>query len=156
MNQKLSDWASLAEIVSAIAVVVTLIFLIAGIRDNTELTRASMFDSSMDSLNEIRLLIASDAEVARIWRAYREKEFDSLDDTGKTQAGELVMAMFGIYEKAYYAREYEVIGSREWERFEIQICIQLDRAQASREVLELVRITLTPSFMSYVRELCQG
>jgi len=156
MNQKLSDWASFAEIVSAVAVVVTLIFLIAGIRDNTEVTRASMFDRSMDSLNEIRLLIASDAEVARIWRAYRDKEFDLLDDVSKEQAGELAMAIFGIYEKAYYAREYEVIGSREWERFENQICIQLDRAQASPEVMELVRVILTPSFMSYVTELCQG
>lgn len=32
MNLKLSDWASIAEIVSGIAVVATLIFLIRGIQ----------------------------------------------------------------------------------------------------------------------------
>ena len=41
MKQKLSEWASIAEIVSGIAVVITLVFLIFGIRENTEVTRAA-------------------------------------------------------------------------------------------------------------------
>ena len=42
MNQKLSDWASIAEIVSSVAVVVTLIILIIEIRGNSEAVRADM------------------------------------------------------------------------------------------------------------------
>ena len=41
MNQKLSDWASLAEIISGVAVVVSLVVLIAEIRGNTDEVRAA-------------------------------------------------------------------------------------------------------------------
>jgi hypothetical protein len=41
MNKQLSDWASLAEIVSGIAVIMTLILLIFEIRGNTSEIRAS-------------------------------------------------------------------------------------------------------------------
>ena len=41
MNQKLSDWAGLAEIISSIAVVVSLVVLIVEIRGNTDEVRAA-------------------------------------------------------------------------------------------------------------------
>jgi hypothetical protein len=39
---KLEKWALIAEIVGGVSVVITLIFLIAGIRENTAVTRVSM------------------------------------------------------------------------------------------------------------------
>ena len=59
MTQKLSDWASIAEIVSGIAVVVALVFLVVGIRENTEMARASMYERTFDSLNQWRMDIAN-------------------------------------------------------------------------------------------------
>ncbi len=41
MNQKLSDWASIAEIVSGVAIVVTLIVLILQVQGNTDELRAA-------------------------------------------------------------------------------------------------------------------
>ncbi len=41
MNQKLSSWASIAEIVSSVAVIVTLVVLILEIRGNTQEIRAA-------------------------------------------------------------------------------------------------------------------
>jgi hypothetical protein len=41
MNKKLSDWASIAEIVSGVAAEIALIFLIVGIRSNSEMTRVA-------------------------------------------------------------------------------------------------------------------
>ena len=72
MNQKLSNWASIAEIIAAIGVIVTLIFLIVGIRENTEITRVTAFDRNMESVNQWRLEMAKDPELARIWRSRRE------------------------------------------------------------------------------------
>ena len=46
MNQKLADWASIAEIISGIAVVVTLIVLIVEVRDNTEVLRVSAYNDN--------------------------------------------------------------------------------------------------------------
>ena len=41
MNQKLSDWANLAEIVGSFAIVVTLVILIVEVRANTAATEAA-------------------------------------------------------------------------------------------------------------------
>lgn len=49
MNQKLAAWASIAEIVSGVAVVVTLVILIAEIRDNTRFLRVSAERQQTDS-----------------------------------------------------------------------------------------------------------
>jgi len=68
MNQRLSNWASISEIASGIGVIVTLIFLIAGIRDNTEITRSAAFDRNMESINQFRLELAKDSELTRIWQ----------------------------------------------------------------------------------------
>ena len=62
MNQKLSDWASIAEIISGIAVVVTLIFLIAGIRENTAVLRGSSYSNTLESLNQLQASIMADSE----------------------------------------------------------------------------------------------
>lgn len=52
---KLSGWASIAEIISGTAVLITLVFLVFGIRENTEITRAAAYDRNIDSLNQWRL-----------------------------------------------------------------------------------------------------
>jgi hypothetical protein len=156
MNQRLSDWASVAEIVSALAVVITLIFLLAGIRENTAAVQASMFDRNIDSLNEIRKTVYSDSEVARLWQAYRNGDIDSLDEINQIQAVHLASAVLTIYEKAYYANENNLIGPDEWERFEFQICNQLGRIESSASLKEMMEGALTPKFRSYVQGLCRA
>ena len=66
MNQKLSDWASIAEIVSGVAVVITLIFLIVGIRENTNVVRASAFSDNLSAFNDFSMTVAADAELRAV------------------------------------------------------------------------------------------
>jgi len=80
MNQKLADWASIAEILSGIAVVITLIVLVVGVRENTEVVRASMFDSIVDKMNGFQATVATDPDLLRIWTAYVEGSATDLDE----------------------------------------------------------------------------
>lgn len=70
MSRKLSDWANAAQIVSGIAVVVTLLFLILGIRENTAITRATAYDRNMDSLNYVRNVLVTDPETLDAWQKF--------------------------------------------------------------------------------------
>jgi len=150
MNQKLSNWASIAEIIAAIGVIVTLIFLIVGIRENTEITRVTAFDRNMESVNQWRLELAKDPELARIWRSRRDLAGLSEDDQLR-----LVMlhgSLWGIYEKSYYAREYGLLGQAEWSRFETTMCRQIN--SMNPESWSPMTVTLTPQFVSYAEGLC--
>jgi len=70
MKLKLSDWASVAEIASGIAVVLTLVILILSINKNTAVTQASMFAGLVEDLNNIYYTVVPDPELRRIWSQY--------------------------------------------------------------------------------------
>jgi hypothetical protein len=159
---KLSDWASIAEIASGVAVVVTLIFLIVGIRENTAITRASAFDRNMESVNQFRLEIAKDPELTRIWQSQREllslnwvEQPQGSNGIDSTRAILLSGTLWGIYEKSYYAHQYGLIGTDEWARFELQMCSRMK--DLGSEIWDrLARETLSPQFTEYARVLCSN
>ena len=66
MKKRLQIIALFAEVVSGIAVVVSLVFLIIELRESTNVARASAYESSVDSLNTWRLTIAQDPELAEL------------------------------------------------------------------------------------------
>lgn len=157
MNRKLSDWASIAEIVSGVAVLVTLVFLVVGIRENTAITRASMFDSSMNSVTEFRSLVISDPELADLWDTFRldDQEFEALERTDRTRLRQMVMMVFEAYQRAYYARSYGVLGESEWSRFEMQMCLQYERAKPVEEIFSAMDIVLAPEFRTFMQGTCE-
>lgn len=150
MNHRLSNWASIAEIVAAIGVIVTLVFLILEIRENTEITRADAFDRNMESINQWRVELAKDAELTRIWRSRENPAILTEDDQFR-----LIMlqgSLWGIYEKSYFAREYGVLGESEWSRFETQMCFQMD--SMSPQSWTGMVVSLTSQFMRYAESVC--
>ena len=107
MKLKLADFASLAEVVSSVAVLITLVFLVMGIRENTEITRASVFESNINSLMQWRSQIAQDPEIAAMMSGAIDA--DSLDRVDQYRLIQMTANGLSIYEKAYYsAREYGV------------------------------------------------
>ena len=154
MNRTLSDWASVTEIVSGIAVIISLVILIVGIRENTEVTRASVYENSINSMNDFRTRIIDDREIAGLWGAYQAGELEGLDQPDQSRVGQLILMLFGVYEKSYYAQQYGVIGSSEWSRFEFQICRQYGRVRSSQFLLQNLEVGMTQEFLGYIRASC--
>jgi len=145
----------IAEIVSGIAVVITVIFLILGIRDNTAITRAVMFDSAMHGFAEFRGHVISDPEVADLWDAFQDLKYEELDRTSQTRVRQLVMLAFENYQRAFYAREYGVLGESEWTRFEFQMCYQHERLMTSEEHARVLSTVLTSEFWKFLTTNCE-
>ena len=110
MNQKLSDWASIAEILSGIAVVVTLIVLIIGIRDNTDSVRASTYADSLDRLNDFQMDVLVDPDALRVWDAYTKSEASGLDGLDAQRLTIVVLTLFRTLENSYFAARYNLLG----------------------------------------------
>ncbi len=66
MNQKLSDWASIAEIVSSVAVVVTLIFLLVELRENTAAIRSTNYQSIAARIEARQMDLATSPQLSRL------------------------------------------------------------------------------------------
>jgi hypothetical protein len=154
MNQKLSDWASVAEIASGVAVVITLAILIIGIRENTDAIRASTYAQSLNALNQWRGSIYESREVGGFWEAFRAGDVDELDSVDTGRLGQFVINLFTIYEHSYFAWQRGLIGGSEWRRFEPNICLQYTRVARLPRVSLAYEGALTKEFQDFVSELC--
>lgn len=151
---RLAAWASVAEIVSSVAVVITLVFLILGIRENTAITRATAYDRNIDSLNEQRRATIEDPQVALLWFKFEAGDADGWTPLDRMRLGFLVNTTFGNYEKAYYAHEYGVLGDSEWTRYERQICINEERLQVFPDLRSDLNTVITDDFAAYIVATC--
>ena len=153
MKKSLSEWASLAEVISGIAVVVTVIFLIVEIRTSTEVTRASMYANNMNTLIEWRNLLIEDRDTARLWESYTAGRFHEEDTTDQLRMLQLVANNINIYENAFYARQYGVLGSSEWTRFQRMSCVQYNWIIQS-PLSESIEMVTTDQFRAFLQENC--
>lgn len=158
MNQKLSDWASIAEIVSGAAVVVTLVFLVLGIRENTAITRAVGYESQMGDLNEWRRNLSQDEKLSRVYQRFVDGQVGELSPDEQFRLFLVLNDLWGIYESSYYDYQYGILGASEWGRFEVQICTLRSRMEASlsnatRKWTDSRRI-LTEEFADFVESHC--
>lgn len=146
-DRRVRYWAQLAEIISGVAVVVTLVFLIFEVRENSEMIRANTFDRNIESLIDVRMHIASNENSLRVMTDHWGIE--SPDDLRRQL---YVVSIWSIYEKTYYSQRYGLVGTAEWERFETRICNYVrSRFDFWREN---VATFLTEEFRGYVITNC--
>ena len=158
-NKQLRKWALSAELISAIAVIVTLVFVIIGMKENTNAMQAQTFQELMRDVNNWRSSIRS-LERDQTMSTLRSEGFDSLSESQQVLVRLIFLELWGIYEAAFFANERGVLGSDEWARFERMICVQRrgdveihwDREY---EGLFSYRNLLTPTFVEYVEAECQ-
>ena len=160
-RRRLTAIAQIAEIVTSVAVLITLVFLVLGVRQNTDITRSSAYERSMAGLNEWRLALASDPELARLFATYQKREPGNLRSTDfRLQL--ILNTIWGVYENSYYAHQRRILGDSEWSRFETQICVGYDRdalrwtpAPGLPSNIS-IRPLLTEEFAEYTESLCEA
>ncbi len=152
----LNQWALIAEVISGVAIVVTLAFLAMEMHGNTNAIRAQTYQTLMQQLNDYRISL-TDPEIAAANEKYRTEGWDSLSTEEKQRVRNPVLVNWGIYESAYFANERNVLGSEEWIRFEIAICRRYSLHQDIWDVEGYTSMNelLTPSFIEYVIESCK-
>lgn len=154
MNQKLSSWASIAEIISGAAVVITLVFLIIGINENTNTMRASAYADLLDGLNRFQTEMMTDPASVSVWRAFIEGEAAELEGDDRMRLNLAVLTIFRLYESAYYSDEYGLLGTSERERLDRNICAQFARVRSANAEI-LLRDAMTTDFLRDIEtELC--
>ena len=156
MTNRLQILALCAEVVSGIAVVISLVFLIIELRESTNVVRASAYERSVDSLNDWRLTIAKDPVLAELMvdRLSGDliAEYGREEALSRMRARLLSLTQWSIYEKAFYSNKYELIGPSEWSRYKRQICGQRENPSA-KWATEIERF-MTDEFAEFVQGGC--
>ncbi len=157
MKEKLQEFALIAEIVGGAAVLITLIFLVVETRENTNSIQAQTYQSLMSELNQRRESVSSSTEIAAIQIGVMQDGFESLNQIERYRFRQSRMALWGVYESAYFARERGILGDAEWSRFYSLICLNYVSEGiiwGSEDERGSIANSLTAQFRAHVEDSC--
>jgi len=103
----IQDWGAIGEVIAAVAVVVSLLYLAAQIRQNTRQSeiqssnlRQTIYTATGESFSAFRSLIIGDSETAEIWRKASQSP-SLLDESELVRADYLIQEYFVSFMIAY-------------------------------------------------------
>jgi len=111
------DWnaiGALAEIISALAVVATLIYLAGQVRQATRATQAASFQTASALEQEFLLVVGQDPATARVWSTYMFGDSTTLSETERMQAAFLMGSLLRRLENVYHQHKLDTITGEAW------------------------------------------
>ena len=111
----LQDLGNLGELISGIAVVITLVYLAVQIRQNTKTVRTSTYQALLDSSRSDTELILAHPHLARIYRVGR-RDPTELTDEERPLFRMLIGQLLQNYEIMYLQHQHGVIDEEFWGR----------------------------------------
>jgi len=106
--------AAWGEVAGAIAVVVSLLYLSAQVRQGNRVARAAAQESLVNSFRNFQQPVASDAELYRIFDQGVD-DFELLDDLDRGRFFQLAFQWGKIFESAHYHWEEGLLDEGTWE-----------------------------------------
>jgi hypothetical protein len=112
--------ASIAEVVSAIAVVATLLFLAIELRNNRSATQIAAVDALSTGFNSCNFKIIEDGEFAEIWmKGLTDPE--SLDNVARVRFATYVQSTINQYTSMKRYHDSGVLPDNEWRIYYIGV-----------------------------------
>ncbi len=113
MKEILTEYALIAEIVSAIAIVISLVFVGLQIRGNTKATQASTFHEIAALDIQLLLSFANSQESARIISTFRDNP-DSLSEEEHNHGFYFFAAEVRHIENLFLQNENKMLSKKDW------------------------------------------
>lgn len=104
----LSDLASVAAIVEAIFVIISVFFIWRELRENTQLTRASNTQSLVELSSPFNLQLAQDRELTELWLR-GSKQYIEMDEVDQHRYRFLLFHALTLQENIYYQHKNKLI-----------------------------------------------
>jgi hypothetical protein len=147
MKRTLAEWASVAEIIGALAIVVSLVFVGLQIRANTRATQNATYQQSVGYEIDILLSLASSSPEARDqYRARMGRGAAESDAPGQN----LFVASIRLWEDMYLQHEAGSLADWAWKSRE-PVITSFALGPGAAQMLE--NDSLTEGFAKYVRSV---
>jgi hypothetical protein len=154
-NEKLSKWSSVAEILSSVAVLITLVFLVVEFRQNNSLieqNNRAIRDAAIQSLDEgvltIVNMLAADEKNAVLF-SNGLSDYDNLSEDQKIHFAALINAVCLRMDVSWFAFQNGLLPLPLWRREE-NVLSDLVNSPGGRAVWS--GCNASQEFMNYVEE----
>lgn len=148
---QLETLAYLGEIVGAIAVVVSLIYVAIQVRQNTQAQRTENFSRALDRVAAMQANLSQDSEAAAIM-AKGVEDPATLAPRERIQFTWGMYELFGAFEFMYLAAKTDAIPDEVWQRWSSAVSWWL-AFPGIRTWWQIRPIPFTDSFSAYIESL---
>jgi hypothetical protein len=148
---KLSTFSDVSQIISALAVVISLIYVGAQVNQNTKATQSAMRQSLAD--NDVTYLMSYlDNSILAIAN-YKDESNMELSDLEISQLVSQQHVNFRVFENAFFQFEHELLEPETWERSRFIIKTMLENNEHSRKMWMRLDKLFTDSFQNEVKQI---
>ena len=145
---KLSDFAVIAEILSAAAVVVTLVILIFELQENTRAMQASTMHNISNSAAQAYVEIGLDDDGVAAMTAV---EAGTATEVQHRQARTLTLGYWMFSQNQYFQYKYETLGEDVWEGYRNAMCRAKNRDSGMLSKLwPTAKLSLNREFIAFI------
>lgn len=150
----LAELAALAEIVAAVAVVLSLIYVGRELQSNTAAVRAESLQGVSDASGQLLSTTAADSALSRI-RQLGNRDISLLTEAEAYRYGLLTRQSFFTLQNVFFQNELEVLDPRVWRGYRRVIC-GLWSNSGVRDTWHLHREAFDPEFVELVEGCTSG
>ena len=143
---------AVAEILGASAVVASLLYLARQMRHSTTVTQAATRGTFAQLTTNVLLQIASDAELASIFRR-GQNDPDSLSDDEKFRFDLLLYTIFDHWEAMYSQTKRGALTEEDWEKYDTAIIGSYLAQPGAQRFWETVSDMYSASFREYIDQV---
>jgi hypothetical protein len=147
-NVNLDDLGNLAELVAAIGVMVSLIYLAFQIRRSSETERMSTYRAIVSDFGSLNQSIASDPELALLF-ANGLETFGELTEVEKARLSQYFYSIFRYFENMYYQHTRGYLDDEVWIGWQRMILTYFQRP-GFQVWWEQRRLVFNPKFVEFL------
>jgi len=122
----LTEWAQIAEVVAAVAVVISLVYVGIGLRDNTAAVRSASVQAITTTSQNGLIAESTSAELSRI-RRVGDDDPSTLDVDERHRYYTLYRQIWLSFQNVYFQRDLGTVGADLWGTYQRIICSQFTR-----------------------------
>ena len=149
----LNDFASIAAIIEAIFVVISVYFIWRELRENTKLTRAANNQSLVELSSPFNMQLIQDRQMAELWVS-GAKKYAQMDDVDKYRYMCLVTWWLILHENIYYQQSKGLLDHSIYKAWENDLK-QFVKEQKLWLRWDKVKDNYQPEFSNYINQLIE-
>ncbi|MBD2168528.1 hypothetical protein H6G04_29545 [Calothrix membranacea FACHB-236] len=104
---------TITNIIQAIAVIISLLYLARQVRDNTRATKSATYHSIINAFATLEALITQEEELANIY----QNGLNNIEQLNKNQLNrfnKIIASYFNLYESLYYQYKNHILDEELW------------------------------------------
>lgn len=142
---------SVAEIVSAIALIISLLYVAREVKQNTMATKSTTYQAIHDAEDQFWSSLSADKELSALWNKGLKNGISSLDLDEQAQFTIAVKRLIYMFQNVHYQRRKDVVDDELWDAWVASLDEFLSKS-GFQDVIESTK----PHLSSYFNDLIES